>query len=174
MANSISELSDILKHQKQVYLGIDPGTSGGGVAMINKEMELIYWDAFKNWSESEMLLFFEKIKLSTAFNPELSVFAALEKVSPMPSFGAKSNFEQGWSMGTLGMGLRVAGIQWEHVPPARWQKFFTTKKRTKDFGGNSPQWKGHLHDIALMSVPGKYPKYSADAVLLSIYSLKTK
>lgn len=173
MGTPLSELSSILKVQKEIYIGIDPGTSSGGISILNEDCKLIYWDAFKKWSESEMLTFFETIQLRAIVNPEKKIHATLEKVSPMPKFGAKSNFEQGWSMGTLGMGLRITGVPWELIPPQRWQKFFTTKKNSVDFGGDSTKWKSHLHDIALMNVPGSYPKYIADAVLLSIYSLKT-
>jgi len=95
----------------KIYLGIDPGQSGG-VSFIwpegtfahpMPETERDIWEMFK------------------VENPT-DYFAVIERVHSMPRQGVASSFKFGMSYGALRMALVASGIPFEDVTPQKWQK----------------------------------------------------
>lgn len=94
-----------------LIIGVDPGASGA-VAWIRHGVHHAL--AFKDLTEAEVLLAFE------SFGP--NTFAYLESVHSMPGQGVASTFKFGMNYGGLRMALIAAGIGFETVTPAKWQR----------------------------------------------------
>ena len=94
-----------------LIIGIDPGKSGA-VAWYKKGEH--HAAPFKNMDDAEMLETFESLGKNT--------FAYLENVHSMPGQGVASTFKFGVHFGKLKMALTAAGIGYETVAPAVWQK----------------------------------------------------
>lgn len=97
-----------------VYIGIDPGKSGG-YAVINtstNEVKTFPWDdtAF--------------ITAMRAVDPLDSV-ACVEKVGAMPGQGVTSMFNFGHSAGFIHGVLSALNIPYQLVPPQKWKKEFS-------------------------------------------------
>lgn len=104
-----------------VYMGIDPGQSGGLAAIapggITLEKmpptERDTWDWI--WS----------------FGGIPNVVAIIEKVHSFPGQGVSSTFKFGMGFGGLKMALTAAMIPYEEVDPRRWQKALGIPPRKK-------------------------------------------
>ena len=96
-----------------IYIGIDPGLSGGiaklndtgGVVSVEK-MPPTDYDVYDLLAHLDMGA--EK--------------AVIERVSASPQMGVTSAFTFGKGYGGLRMALTAAGIPFEEVTPQRWQK----------------------------------------------------
>ena len=96
---------------KTLIIGVDPGVSGA-VAWYSNGVH--HAAPFKDLTEAEMLTSFE------GFGP--NTFAYLESVHSMPGQGVASTFKFGLHYGGLRMALIAAGIGFETVTPATWQR----------------------------------------------------
>lgn len=102
---------------KTVYIGIDPGASGG-IAIIYPDGGVV---AFKMpATETDLLEELEGISLSN--NLMVPCVAALEKVHAMPKQGVTSTFTFGMAYGGLRMALTACRIPFVDVTPQCWQK----------------------------------------------------
>lgn len=107
-----------------IYLGIDPGASGG-IAWWGPDGRL--WAEPFGETERDVL---DQFQRATAFSV-CSTFAVIEAVHSFPGQGVASSFAFGRSYGFL-RGLLVAlGIPFESVSPARWQKAMGVPKTDK-------------------------------------------
>lgn len=97
-----------------IYLGIDPGKSGG-IAAIDEHNQF----ALKMPETDRDVL----TVLDGAVNGAGDVFAALEKVHSMPGQGVRSTFTFGANFGALRMALTALDIPYELVAPGMWQRF---------------------------------------------------
>jgi crossover junction endodeoxyribonuclease RuvC len=100
-----------------ISIGIDPGKSGGLVA-IHPDGEVEAWKMPA--TERDIWSFFGDFNRSLGRLPP--VFAAIEKVHSMPGQGVASCFAFGMGYGGLRMALIAAGIPFETVTPQKWQK----------------------------------------------------
>lgn len=104
---------------KRLYLGIDPGTSGGVIALDQKSKPS-GGIAFKNTDHDISLWFKDLYDLSCETNVEL--VACIENVHAMPKQGVSSSFVFGKSYGFI-IGLLTAfEIPFKLVTPQSWQK----------------------------------------------------
>lgn len=165
-----------------VYVGVDPGKSGGVAALFSSE-DLRLWKMPKSYFE--LLPLFQEITNAANGRP---VVCTLEKVSGY--IGGRFNpgaamFVFGQNFGHVEAFLFVAGIQVTQVQPSVWTKHYSMKKETvtrlvkkrktgemqKITGKEAqPHWKRRL----LGKAQTLYPKAKihldvADAVLLAHY-----
>lgn len=99
-----------------IYIGIDPGKSGGW-AVINED-----------WGETETHPWDDKAFV-TAMEPYCGlgneVRCCLEKVGAMPGQGVTSMFSFGKSAGFIEGVLTALAIPYQLVPPQTWKKVFS-------------------------------------------------
>jgi Holliday junction resolvasome RuvABC endonuclease subunit len=111
----------------RLYLGIDPGKSGG-VACVHEDGRPFRWAPMPE-TESDIYAFL--LDVGTASRHEeghIQVVAAIEKVQPggltrgtTGHMGAKSSFVFGYGVGVLKMALIAAEIPFDEVRPQVWQ-----------------------------------------------------
>ena len=98
-----------------LYIGIDPGASGG-IAILGAGSPIAYAMPATERDTADILSVYERDGL------EGFAFAAIENVHSMPRQGVASSFKFGRSYGFL-RGLLIAyGIPFTEVTPAVWQR----------------------------------------------------
>lgn len=99
-----------------VYMGIDPGKSGG-ISFINSNFHEV---CKMPDTIGDLADFFKELRDNM---PNFKIIkAAIEDVHCMHGDGRKSAFTFGKGVGSLQMGLYMAGIPFVLVAPQRWQK----------------------------------------------------
>lgn len=155
------------KRRSVIYLGIDPGKSGGLVsitlssgkarASVNTvpmpSTERDIWDWFDTWD------------WIPGTDP---TYAVIEKVRSSPQQGVVSSFTFGRGYGSLCMALTAADISFEEVRPQVWLRAMGIPPRKKK--ESNSQWKNRLKAIAQQL----YPKLeitlaTADALLIATF-----
>ncbi len=147
------------------YLGIDPGASGGLVAITY----FSHGDSIDSVpmpvTERDIWLWFCRD----------TTYAVIEKVGGfIPRKGAEHGqpgaymFNFGASYGGLRMALIASGTPFEEVPPQRWQKALHISPKGK--GESRTEWKSRLKALAQQLYPNeKITLKTADAFLLATY-----
>ena len=97
----------------KLYIGIDPGLSGG-VAFIPNTGE--------PWAHKMPETDRDLIDLLRDSTRDMEARAMLELVHSSPQMGVKSAFTFGEGFGRLQMALTALGVPYERVRPAVWQK----------------------------------------------------
>lgn len=138
------------------YLGIDPGSRQGGLAIIGKRRRVV--------SLCKTSLEPEEICHWLEQHDEQVCFAVLENVHAMPKQGVSSTFKFGENKGIL-RGLLVARrIPYLMVSPAQWKKHMGV---TKDKAGTKA--------LAAQLFPRvKVHHWNAEALLLAEYCRRTQ
>lgn len=154
--------------QSGIYIGIDPGVSGGIVCLFDDfpfstpmpATERDIWNWIKQWRD-------------------LGAFAVIEKVGGFMG-GAKGNvasshtmFTFGASYGGLRMALVAAEIAFEEVPPQSWQKGLRISKRASS--ESKVQFKNRLRGLAQQLFPTQEITLAvSDAFLIADYCRRKK
>ena len=149
-----------------VYLGIDPGMSGGLAALgVNGGVSITKMPA----TEADIWEWFQAFSHAT--------FAVIEKVGGYISGaggkgGGAANgsamFKFGFSTGVLYGLLTAGGIPFEEVSPRIWQAELGILKRKKS--ESKTQWKNRLKALAQRLFPSVgVTLATADAILLAEY-----
>lgn len=113
----------------RLYLGIDPGVSGG-LAAIDGNGYPVMVTAMPE-TETDVYRFLQDV--GTASIQEdgcINVVAVLEKVSASPQMGTVSAFTFGKGVGVLRMALIAAEIPFDEVTPGTWQKAIGIRQQT--------------------------------------------
>lgn len=144
------------------YIGIDPGSSSGCIAIISKAGcgELRSTIEFSKYTTKE---WFDELK-SIA---DHDCVAVLEKVHGMPGMNvvAISSFMK--NVGHIEMALLALDIPFTEVTPQSWMKHYNLKK---DKDESKPDWKRRLREHLQRIMPDfKVTNNNADAMLLAIY-----
>ncbi len=151
-----------------VYIGIDPGSSGGLVSVVG--WDVIPVDA-QPMPKSLSDIWSWVSRQSMCVPGDKWVFAAVEKVGgytkargPQPG-STMFNFGRGY--GALLMALTAAGIPYEEVPPQEWQGYYGFKR---DKGESDTAWKNRLKARAQELFPDvKVTLAVSDALLIAAY-----
>ena len=98
---------------KTLFIGIDPGKSGG-IAFINNRTGEIGTNPFCSSALIELL---EEARY-------YDCVCCLEKVGAMPGQGVVSMFNFGQSVGYIKGMLEAFGIPYQEISPQRWKKEF--------------------------------------------------
>lgn len=158
-----------------VYIGIDPGASGGLVAvdrdgiflsartMLPSEKDI--WEWFQYWAYT----YWREVATTEKGNT-VKVFAVIEQVGGF--IGGEGNtgssmFKFGASYGGLRMAITAAEIPFEAVTPQKWQKTLGMFRKKGEAKG---VWKNRLKAKAQQLYPKEKITLSvADAVLIAEY-----
>lgn len=97
-----------------IYVGIDPGRSGG-IAVLDEKRELVFSAVLERLTLKELFAFLLDVR-----NYDLPM-AVLERVHSMPGQGHSGAFTFGRNVGNLEALLVAAEIPFDQVIPRRWQ-----------------------------------------------------
>lgn len=151
---------------KSIYIGIDPGASGGLVALGYDGSSRI---TSMPESEADVWLWL------SAFGPPriAQVFAVIEQVGGHVGGAGQPGsamFKFGMSYGGLRMALTTASIPFEAVTPQRWQRAMGVTPRDGNGGETKTQFKNRLKARAQQLFPReKVTLATADALLIAEY-----
>jgi hypothetical protein len=148
----------------QIYIGIDPGKSGGIAALDLDNVLTIKMPE----TPADVLDYFHSIKNYMPIN--YSCIAIIEQVGGYTGQGQPGSamFKFGQGVGHLEMALLACSIPSESVPPRKWQKALgiSAKKKTE----TKTQWKNRLKSVAQRLFPSeKITLATADALLIAEY-----
>ena len=144
----------------RVFIGIDPGKSGG--------IAIIYNDGYyvKKCPNTVLEMANELIPLSDV--PDIQKYAIIEQVHSMPGQGVKSVFTFGQGYGQwLGI-LATLKIPYIQVTPHKWIKHYGSMPKPKK------DRKNHLKHLAQQRFPDvKITLATSDAILIANYLRET-
>ena len=141
----------------QLYIGIDPGTSGGLAYLSRHFTEVVKMpkDLQGLWQ---------------ILAGEDDAIAVIEKVHSSPQMGVKSAFTFGTGVGAIHMACIAAGIRMELVTPQKWQKEFGLIQRGRKIGEGDTDKKNRNKAKASELFPELVmTHWKADALLLAEY-----
>lgn len=161
-----------LEKPDPVWIGIDPGASGGLAYIWGHRVEA------RHMSTTELDIWEWFVKLPKPFWAEQQcfgqVFAVVEKVQGFIGIAQPGSaaFKFGFNAGFLRGCLVASGIPFEEVPPQRWQKALGVTPRKKS--ESKTQWKNRLKQHAERLFPNiKITLATADALLMAEYARRT-
>ena len=142
----------------KIYIGIDPGKSGGICFLMDDEIKTFKCPTTTH-DMAEKLIISKNIRKCTA---------VIERVHAFPGQGVTSCFNFGYNYGVwLGI-LSALHIQYKLVSPQKWIKYYGVPKMEKK------DRKNYLKQLAQQMYPDhKVTLYNADAILLANYIKKT-
>lgn len=148
------------QNETRLFLGIDPGKSGG-MAVVTSTRRLLTFFSLAKATERDIWEFVSSDTYS---------FSTIEKVGGFtgtPQPGSRMfNFGQGY--GALRMSLIAAGVPFDEVRPQKWLKEFGLIRAKTD---TDTIWKNRLRQKAEQLFPGvKITLAVSDAVLLAEYA----
>jgi hypothetical protein len=139
-----------------VFLGVDPGVSGG-LAFVRDDGHVIGVHKMPE-NERELL---DLLKMHVRGDTGVSVRAVLERVHSSPQMGKASVFTFGKGYGALRMGLVAAGIPFDEPTPQSWQKALSCRTQ-----GDKAVSKARAHELFPTA---HVTNWSAEALLLAEY-----
>ena len=151
----------------KVYLGIDPGSASGCIAMLilNNGEEIFKTIEFSKFTTKEWYGELEKILC------DFSCEAVLEKVHGMPGMGVQSISAFMKNVGHIEMALIALGIPFKEITPQTWMKFYNLKKEKDE---SKTEWKRRLREHLQRILPDfKCTNDTADAMLIAYYAMQT-
>ena len=104
-----------------IYVGIDPGLSGGIVA-INDKQEIIYKNIMPVIKGKKTEYNIQKLIEILNYSEPSNVCIALEKQHVRPVSGKRACFMTGFGFGMLQAIIEVRGFSYEIVNPIVWMK----------------------------------------------------
>jgi crossover junction endodeoxyribonuclease RuvC len=102
---------------KTLFIGIDPGKSGG-IAMIDTQEN---YQVAQEFSEDGLISVCEEIRIK---GRTMKVICCLEKVGSRPGQGVVSMFNFGQSVGYIKGVLESFRISYQEITPQKWKKEF--------------------------------------------------
>jgi hypothetical protein len=139
-----------------IYIGIDPGSSGG-MAILDNDGQVIITHSFAKMTEQD---------IHEALPTGLVRRACLEQVSAMPKQGVSSTFKFGRSFGILEGLLIGSETPYRLVRPQQWQRFMRCLSRgDKNVTKRAAQQRWPQHKIT---------HAIADAMLIAEYCRLTE
>lgn len=146
-----------------IYMGIDPGASGG-IALLDMSGVRTIMDAVPMPGSNAAIL----DQLSKYIKYKETVRCAIENVFARPGDGRSSLAKFMINFGGLLMALEALKIPFIRVQPAVWQKSLGIPKRDKE--ENKTQFKKRLKAVAQSLYPRiKVTEATQDALLLATY-----
>ncbi len=153
----------------KVYLGIDPGASGG-ITTLYPDGDVLSTKMLE--TETDIWEYIEAVAASG--RQGAGIFATIEKVHAMPGNGVTGMFKFGMNYGLLRMALVGNRIPFDEVTPQHWQKKLLVNPRRKDSdsktGESQTEFKNRLKQKAQQLFPKiKVTLAIADSLLISEY-----
>ena len=154
----------------QVYLGIDPGKSGG-IAYVTQGGLLLEYHPMPSTDYDIWKIFRGNKGVTKAY---------IEKVHAMPKQGGTSMFTFGMNYGKLLMALTAASIPFQEVTPHTWQKEIGITSKAK--GESTLQHKDRIRAKCQQLFPKTplwqenlgYQRSVTDAIMIALYCQRTE
>jgi hypothetical protein len=150
-----------------LYLGIDPGRSGGWGLLSDLGVILGSGPLSVDSPRELFDLFTGLVDFAGQSFPVEQLSALLERVHSLPSQGHVGAFTFGKNVGHVEMGLAAAGISYNHVSPLKWQNAMDART-----GGDKRVSRARA--IQLFPNHGKITHAIADALLIAEYHRRTR
>ena len=151
-----------------VYVGVDPGISGGLAWLTELPATRIVEATLMPATERDICDWFAALS-----SKHTAIVAMIESVHAMPQNAVRAAFRFGWGYGGLRMALIAARIPFQEVRPQDWQKAMgipPRKKRKKEFVESKTQFKNRLKSKAQQLFPSvDVTLKTADALLITEY-----
>ena len=158
----------MIKDLPNIYIGVDPGASGGLASLINGPIHICPMPD----TERDIWEWFRQVSFKGVLGSQ-PIFAIIEKVHAMPGNGVSSMFRFGQNYGFLRACLIASNIPFDEVTPQAWQKALGIPKRGKT--ERKPEFKNRLKAKAQQLFPDiKVTPATADALLISEYCKRRK
>ena len=142
----------------KIYIGIDPGKSGGICFLMDDDIKTLKCPATTHDMTEELILA-KDIRKCTA---------VIERVHAFPGQGVTSCFNFGYNYGVWQGILSALKVQYSLISPQKWMKHYGVPKMEKK------DRKNYLKQLAQQMYPDhKVTLYNADAILLANYIKKT-
>ena len=149
-----------------IYLGVDPGSSSGAMAIIGASGQL---RSTYDWHFKDLLKNAETLESIKAHADKMGIHiqCAIENVHAFPQQGLSSTFKFGESFGQQKQALTCTRIGFDLITPGTWQRGLGISKKKNE---NSAEWKRRLAALAKQLHPElKFQQRKADAVLIAHY-----
>lgn len=153
-----------------LYIGIDPGSSSGCIAIICVQDTGETWYDTIEFSKKTTKEWYDE--LSDVKNMEDCYIKSvvLEKVHGMPDMGVASVSVFMKNVGHIEMALISLGIPFTEVTPQTWMKYYNLKKEKDE---SKTEWKRRLREHLQRLLPAfKVTNDTADAMLIAYYAYK--
>jgi len=152
------------------FVGIDPGGSGGGMAVIHGTSPVTYSAVPMPQTTRDITDW-----LWSVTGPSTWVF--VEDVHSLPREGVSSAFAFGLNngeiRGTLATLGKLTGLRWQLVRPQEWMRGMGLRKKGKEEG--KTEWKNYLKGVAQQMFPlENVTLKTADALLLAEFCRRRK
>ncbi len=171
-----------------VYIGIDPGSVSGCIALIYEENYIIKTiktiefakHTTKEWYEKLNVLikngfpdkYINSIHANGFIDGIYKIYCTLEKVHGMPGMGVQSISAFMKNVGHIEMALLALNIPFKEVTPQAWMKYYNLKK---DKAESKVEWKRRLREHLQRILPeAPISNNTADAILIAYYTMKNK
>lgn len=148
-----------------IYIGIDPGKSGGIAAVWPNRM-ICRAERMPSTEGDVLALLTQLVDAGMESGGDPGCFAVLERVASSPQMGVVSAFTFGQGYGALRMALHAAGIPFDAVTPGKWQQLMGCRSK-----GDKNVTKRRAQEL--------WPRFAvthatADALLLADYARRTE
>lgn len=152
------------------FIGIDPGNTGGGLAVIHGTSPLTYEAVSMPTTPRDLVDW-----LYQWAGP--STWCFIEEVHSFPGQGVTSVFSFGQNYGELRGVIsalsKLTGMRWQTIGPKEWQTALKLRKKGKEEG--KTEWKNYLKGVAQQMFPlADVTLKTADALLISEYCRRKK
>jgi crossover junction endodeoxyribonuclease RuvC len=149
-----------MKQMKTIFIGIDPGKSGG-IACIDTEKSLAYTEPYNDKALIDLC--------SIASHCNQDVVCCLEKVGARPGQGVVSMFSFGQSVGYIKGVLEAFRIPYQEITPQKWKREFGLNSEK---AASAEVCRKLFPDISLLATPKcKKPHDGmAEALLMAEYA----
>lgn len=150
----------------KIYVGIDPGASGGLAAVDGDGTPV----AFAKMPETDA----ETLRFLTDLSGD-SIAAVIERVWSSPQMGVASAFKFGVNVGMLKMALAAARIPYDEVVPSKWQQALGCRVGTSRAAGGEGGDKNITKRRAAALFPNvKMTHAIADALLIAEFCRRVR
>lgn len=149
-----------------IFLGVDPGSSSGAMAIIGRSGEL---RSTYDWHFKDLLKNAETLESIKKHADDLGIHiqCAVENVHAFPQQGLSSTFKFGESFGQQKQALTCVRIGFDLITPGTWQRGLGIKKGENE---SHAAWKRRLAALAKQLHPElSFQQRKADAVLIAHY-----
>lgn len=149
-----------------IFIGIDPGSSSGGIAVIEcyeGGNNNCYAKEIAKMTDKDIAAFFQDMRVNMELG--IKVKAIIEKVHAVFGSSAKAMFSFGGNFHSIQMAMICNKISFEFMLPAMWMKDFGMKKEK---GEVKTVWKKRLRQRAEQIFPdATIVTNTSDAVLIA-------
>ena len=146
-----------------VYIGIDPGKTGGVSILVGNSVKCLEMPITITKEIDVNLL----LSLFNSFSPS-QLFCVIEDLIAMPGQSSKATQTTGINYGKLLAVLEIAGVSYQRVHPAKWKKEFQLYGKSKY--GSAEVAKRLFPSEDFVTERGRLMDGAAESLLLAEYA----